>query len=201
LIPVRTASRFLILLISLALLQSVSQGSAVYFVATNGNDSANGTSLATPWLTISKAAATMTNGCTVYIRGGTYREAIVPANGGSSTNSRVTYSAYDGEQVIISGADIYTNWTKSGNNWKLSWTTNLNSQNTNLVFRRELVIVDGAVLSQVTTLGEVVPGKFYVDGPSDGSNPTNIYMRTPDDTAPSGHVVEKIGRASCRERV
>ena len=37
-----------------------------------GNDSNNGTSPGTPWLTISKAVATATDGDTIYVNDGTY---------------------------------------------------------------------------------------------------------------------------------
>lgn len=191
-IPGNSVKKLLTLLAvtGLALVCGVAQSGTVYYVATNGNNSASGTSLTTPWLTISQAAATMTNGCTVYIRGGTYRETVVPANGGSSVNNRITYSAYTNEQPVITGSDIYTNWTSTGTNWSLPWTTNLYGDYGDFVFRREMVIVDGTVLTNVQSLNAVTPGSFYCDDPNNGNPPTHIWMITPDGTPPGGHVVE-----------
>ena len=76
----------------------------VYYVATNGNDANSGT-LAKPWRTIQKAANTLKAGETVYIRGGVYNERVVPANSGTAGNY-ITYSAYQGETVVIDGTGI-----------------------------------------------------------------------------------------------
>lgn len=176
--------------IALALTLPVSARAATYYVSTTGNDNNNGTSLATPWRNIAKAAATMVAGDTVFIRGGTYRETVSPARSGNNATSRITYSAYNGEQVIVSGANIFTGWTQSGNAWRLPWTVSMPSfpAGDPLTFRREMVIVDGTVLRAVGSLGAVVPGTFFVEGPDNA--PTAIYMRTPDNSPPSGHTVE-----------
>jgi hypothetical protein len=70
-----------------------------YYVATNGDDSADGLSLETPWQRIQKAADTMVAGDTVQIRGGTYIERILPRNGGSE-GMPITYQAYLDEEVL-----------------------------------------------------------------------------------------------------
>ena len=70
-----------------------------YYVAKNGSDSNPGTE-ASPWLTISKAASTLTAGDTVYVKAGTYAEQVVPANSGSAGNY-ITYEAYPGDTVIV----------------------------------------------------------------------------------------------------
>ena len=165
---------------------------ATYYVSTSGNDGNNGTSLSTPWRTINKAAQMMVAGDTVFIRGGTYRESAFPAHSGTSANARITYSAYNSEQVIITGADVFTGWAASGNAWRIPWTLSLPTYSSELVFRREMVIVDGNVLRAVGTRNEVVPGTFFVEGTD--TAPTAIYMRTPDDTPPSGHTVECVTR-------
>jgi len=60
---------FLFLLSTHAL---IGQNGEVYYVATDGDDSNNGTSLDTPWATWKKALRTMDAGDTIYIRGGVY---------------------------------------------------------------------------------------------------------------------------------
>ncbi len=81
--------------------QAVSQ---TYYVAPTGNDSNPGTQ-SQPWRTIQKAANTLVAGEMVYIRGGTYREQVVPQNSGSAGNP-IVYAAYPGETVTIDGANV-----------------------------------------------------------------------------------------------
>jgi hypothetical protein len=63
----------------------------VYYVATSGSDSSPGT-LAQPWRTIQKAAATAVAGDTVTIRAGTYNEQVVPLSSGSA-GSPIQYTS------------------------------------------------------------------------------------------------------------
>ena len=55
-----------------------------YYVATNGSDANNGTSLATPFLTIQKCATIALAGDTCNIRAGIYRETVTVPRSGSS---------------------------------------------------------------------------------------------------------------------
>ena len=83
-----------------SLLMSGSTQAAVFFVATDGNDSNTG-SIDNPWKTIDKANKTVKAGDTVFIRGGTYSgEQIYPMSNGTATN-RITYRNYGDEQVRI----------------------------------------------------------------------------------------------------
>jgi hypothetical protein len=77
-----------------------------YYVAPepSGDDSNPGTE-ADPWLTIQRAADTLTAGDTVYIRAGTYPEQVIPENSGNDDDF-ITYAAYPGETVTIDGAGI-----------------------------------------------------------------------------------------------
>jgi len=59
---------------------------AYYVSAQRGNDENNGTSSATPWLTITKAIGVVAAGDTVYIGAGTYREKPSLATAGSDGN-------------------------------------------------------------------------------------------------------------------
>lgn len=99
-------------LLSLACLGVCSVEAVDYYVATDGDDiSNNGLSTGAPFRTIQKAASLMTAGDTCFIRGGTYRETVTPANSGWSS-SPITFTSYNGEPVLISGLDVVTNsWT------------------------------------------------------------------------------------------
>lgn len=68
-------------IVSSLLLICLSTFGATYYVSTNGNDSAAGSSVA-PWLTVQKAANTATNGDTVYISQGNYPENVTSAQTG-----------------------------------------------------------------------------------------------------------------------
>ena len=81
-----------------------------YFVATDGDDAADGAA-AKPWRTIQRAADVASAGDTVTIRGGVYREWVKPANAGRA-DAPITYRAAKGEKVIVTGADHVRDWTR-----------------------------------------------------------------------------------------
>ncbi len=89
---------------------SVALGSgAVYYVSPSGDDLNPGT-LEKPWLTLSKAASTVTAGQTVYLRGGVYNGYFAIRNSGTESN-RISFVAYPNETPIIDGTSIKTNTT------------------------------------------------------------------------------------------
>lgn len=96
-----------------------------YYVATNGNNDTNdGRSLSSPFLTISKAASLVQPGDNVFVRSGTYRETVRPAKSGTLGNP-ITFQAYNAETVIISGTELITDWTVySGNIYKATMAGN-----------------------------------------------------------------------------
>jgi hypothetical protein len=106
-----------IMVLALLAIGSVSE-SAQLFVAPNGSDNNPGTS-ARPFATLGRAqlAARGLAGkepVTVYLRGGTYYlgapVVFTPADSGTK-QAPVTYSAYDGEQVVISGGEpLHLSW-------------------------------------------------------------------------------------------
>ena len=81
----------------LAMLSPTLVGAATYYVSKAGtsNDSNNGTSPATAWLTIQKAANTAVAGDVVNIGAGTFDERITFANSGTA-GSRITYQGTRG---------------------------------------------------------------------------------------------------------
>jgi len=84
--------------------------SRAWYVAVGGNDQDPGT-LAKPFATIQHAANLAGAGDTVFIRGGTYHEKVTPARSGAA-GAPITFTHYNNEQVIISGADRLTGWSK-----------------------------------------------------------------------------------------
>jgi parallel beta-helix repeat protein len=83
----------------------------VYYVATNGNDSNNGTA-ASPWLTIQQAANTAQAGDLVYVKAGTYNERLIISHSGTASNE-IIFKNYQDDLVIIDGTSI--TWTATWN--------------------------------------------------------------------------------------
>ncbi len=200
----RIAGSPLVLLTSclLGLCASIGQA-ATYYVATNGNDNLAGTNLATAWKTISKGAANLNAGDTVLIRGGTYREKVVPAQGGSSAGGRITYQNYSNEVPVLSGADVFTNWTwdTSGSPaaWQIPWSLSLPSSDPKFaddptVLRREMVIFDGQVMRPVGSRSQLTNGSFWASGAD--TNPIALLALFPGGLSPTGHVVEVATRSN-----
>ncbi|MEN8137068.1 MAG: right-handed parallel beta-helix repeat-containing protein [Bacteroidota bacterium] len=89
-----------------------------YHVSKNGDDKNPGTE-AQPFKTISKAAEILVAGDTVTVHKGVYRESVSPVNEGKSDIQRILYRAADGENVVIKGSEIVSNWKLvEGNVWK-----------------------------------------------------------------------------------
>jgi parallel beta-helix repeat protein len=79
-------------------------GSA-YYVSPSGNNSNSG-SISEPWLTISYGASQLESGDSLVVRAGTYNEQVIPVNSGTSSNSRIVYTAFTGETPIIDGTGV-----------------------------------------------------------------------------------------------
>lgn len=82
-----------------------------YYVSPAGSDANDGTTVDTPFRTIQKAADVMQAGDTCLIRAGVYRETVHPANSGQD-GAPITFQPYEGEKVVISGAEPITDWEK-----------------------------------------------------------------------------------------
>lgn len=91
-----------------------------FHVAKTGNDSNAGTE-EQPFQTIGRAAEVAYPGDMIIIHEGIYRECIVPPRGGKSDKERIIYQAAEGEHVIVSGAELATDWKYVKNNtWMLT---------------------------------------------------------------------------------
>lgn len=172
----------------------------VFWVAQrqSGASDNNAGTQAQPWKTISRATqkGVLSPGDAVIVREGLYREGIRPSAGGRP-GQRITFAAYTGEKVIITGADkVDDGWTRSENAWRRSWKQPLHSprsKNSGLeMWRREMVVVDGKVLEAVYRRGALRPGTFFVEGQPE--SPRYIYVRFPNDNPPSAHNVEAASR-------
>ena len=170
----------------------------------SGDDNNPGTE-SRPWKTISRAAraGALAPGDAVLIRAGTYREEVRPRAGGSQSNGTakyVTYAAYPGDEVTVSGADVvnrpdrgYTGWKQqSDGTWRHNWIwPALRAEGSYLAMRRrELFVDNGRVLVQQG--GESQPplqnGEFWVEGPD--SAPVAVYVRTFNGSNPNERTME-----------
>ncbi len=88
-----------------------------------GNDKNIGTA-EKPFLTISQAAKIAEEGDTVIVHEGTYREWVKPEHGARNEIGRITYTAAEGEQVIIKGSEILTGWQKNDDG---TWTASVSN--------------------------------------------------------------------------
>ena len=109
-LPLRCIGFPAILLLAAAIFTPWSLGREIH-VSLNGNDTAAGTQ-SEPYRTIGKAAAAALPGDTVTVHGGTYREWVKPARGGTDEAHRITYRAAPGEDVFIKGSERVATWTK-----------------------------------------------------------------------------------------
>jgi hypothetical protein len=69
-----------------------------------------------PWKTIQKAADTLQPGERVLIHAGTYREWVKPVRGGTSAAAMIGYCAAEGEEVVLTGSDL----------WSAAWQSTTN---------------------------------------------------------------------------
>lgn len=150
-----------------------------------------------PWQTISKAAETLQPGDTAIIHAGVYRERVTPARGGTS-DAPIAYQAAEGDEVVITGADIITGWQGVGDGvWKKEpWTyrfpTHPNDERHRLIGRCEQVIVDGKLLKQVATREEMVAESFCADTQADV-----LYVWLADGADPNERAIEASVRPAC----
>jgi hypothetical protein len=95
---------------------------ATYYVATNGSDSAAGTSTNAPFRSLHKAVSVVAPGNLIYIRGGTYRTNAVVTFGTSGTAANpIRLRAYPGEQPILNFGSQTTSSSNRGINFSANW--------------------------------------------------------------------------------
>ena len=177
----------LFLLFTFAFLPSLAQAQAnvnegletasLYVDGTHGSDSNPGTQTQ-PLATIGKAASlAMSNnqqnvGTRVIINPGTYREAIAINHMYKSSTLPITFQAAKNGTVIVSGADVWTEWSQSGNlytnSWPYRWGTCTAESagaplQAEILLRQEMILVNGTLMTQVLSKTAMQPGTFFAD--------------------------------------
>ena len=100
---------------------------AEFHVSPDGDDAAVG-SKDRPFKTIGRASRALTAGDVCTLHAGTYRETLTPVSG--TPTSPVTYQAWPGDQVVISGCDLVTGWSPhTVPTYKAPWKGPLGSGN------------------------------------------------------------------------
>jgi hypothetical protein len=115
-------------------------------------------------------------GTNVTINPGIYREQIMISGKKGQTASPMTFQAATPGTVFVSGAVQYKNWNPYGANpsiytsaWQYQWGLcdpdgGPAPPEYNIVMRREMIFVNGAPMTQVLSLAEMIfPGMFFVD--------------------------------------
>ena len=94
---------------TIASLTDVGRKGKTYYVAMNGSDNADGASLSTPFLTLTKAVNIVNPGDVIEVRGGTYAGTTIQRPG--TPDAWIKLESYNGEHVVIDGTgreeDIY----------------------------------------------------------------------------------------------
>jgi hypothetical protein len=113
-------------------------------------------------------------GSRVIVNPGVYREAVSITGSQKTTSLPITVQAAITGTAIVSGADVWTGWQPYAgnpniytNSWPYAWglcmPANAGPPQPDIVLRREMVFVNGTMLTQVLAFAEVMPGTFYVD--------------------------------------
>jgi len=149
-----------------------------------------------PWKTISKAATTLQPGDTVVVHEGIYREWVLPKRSGTE-GAPIAYEAAKGESVVITGADVFSDWQRIEGGKPIyrhtPWTLDsVVHGNPAPIGRQEQVICDGKLLKHVLTMEEMTPGTFLSDIENDV-----LYIRLPNDADPKDQTVEVSVRNRC----
>lgn len=96
---------------------------ATFFVATDGNDLQSTGDINNPFASINRANVFAQPGDTIFLREGVYRTTALTDFG--TAGNPITYAAYNGENVVFSGADLVTGWTQVSGMTDV-WMANVN---------------------------------------------------------------------------
>ena len=81
-----------------------------YYVATNGNDAADGLTPATAWSNVQTSANRIVGGDTLWVRGGTYRGKVSLTNNTGTVANRIRIFAYSNEVPVLKGSRVVDGW-------------------------------------------------------------------------------------------
>ncbi|MDQ8184068.1 right-handed parallel beta-helix repeat-containing protein [Pelagicoccus sp. SDUM812002] len=142
----------------------------IYYVAPEGSEEAEGTSLQRP-TSIEAAFARAVDGDALVLRGGTYR------SGNLVFNQGLVIQPYADEVPIVKGTAVAEDWESLRDGlWRTKWETlfpmkpetwwrrHREAARTPLYrFNNDMVFVDGRMLQQVGWPGELDAESFYID--------------------------------------
>lgn len=150
-----------------------------------------------PLKTIGRAAAAVQPGDRVLIRAGVYRETVTVRASGTAERP-IRFEAEPGAPVVITGADVLTDWTREpgpeavfSTPWPhvfLGWSpenTHPGGEANRVIGRAEQVFVQGYLLHQVLRREELSRGTFFVDRAAG-----RLLVRTLQDADPGSLRVE-----------
>lgn len=93
---------------------------ADYYVSPSGSDDNPGT-FEKPFKTIQKAADVATAGQVVAVRGGVYRESVIPKHSGTA-GKPIVFKSYADEVALISGTEVVEDWERAAlGRYKAKW--------------------------------------------------------------------------------
>lgn len=171
-------------------------------VAEGGSDSTGDGTVARPYASITYAVTQAAAGGAVAVRGGTYHEGgnypnhvsgaiLVPVD-----KPGLTIQNYEGEEVWCDGSRVVTGWAGYDNGtWRAPFVsdrfrdaTQVRGQDSSsygtyllaefpIAHWPEQLFIDGVKQTQVQTLAEVGPGKFFVQGsyPNSSGESKNLF--------------------------
>ena len=204
-------SKLLVIISLLCVLSMNIQAKTIYYVSTQGDNNNDGKSLQTPFRTIQRAADLMQPGDVCLIRGGVYREKIVPKRGGTSAEKRIVYRNYKDEIPIIKGSERVAGWVQQGEGlWKVKLSQSFFSSSPYNPFMTKVsghciinpenkwslggVYLNEKPLSEAGSLAEVEKTNLTWHAVVDGKN-TIVYARFEGD--PNKELVEVTVRDAC----
>ncbi|MGW3469954.1 right-handed parallel beta-helix repeat-containing protein [Saccharopolyspora sp. NPDC000995] len=136
------------------------------FVATNGNDSAQGDE-ARPLRSLGEAVRRAQPGATIVLREGTYRETV------GIIDKKLSIQPYPREHVWLKGSRVVSQWSRDGDVWlhagwnvplcRTCFLPEIIDPAHPLAGLADMVFVDGRPLRQVGERSSVTDGTFYVD--------------------------------------
>lgn len=152
---------------------------------------------------IRAALAAQANGspARLVLLAGIYREQV-SARGSAGSTAPITIEADAGAIVILSGADVWTDWEECHGIWHHRWPFRWGLSSVppdygnpfltvpELMRRREMLIVNGVIQRQVLDPAQLVPGTYYVD--EDGSR---LSLRPAPDVDITSAMVEVATRS------
>ncbi len=157
-----------------------SNANYIYVDAVHGQDSNPGTQsapLRTVQAGLNRADTSFNHkglGSRVEVLPGTYRESAYIGPSAGRTSAPITLEAVTPGTVTIAASDLYTGWTDEGSGivFDHAWTNHFGactlpagwpSYMPPIVFRSEIVVVNGRPLTQVLDSSLLSPGTFLVD--------------------------------------